>query len=337
MSFEPVALPCPGSARTFRDDGLRRRVSRLSTPTGKACERELPIGICQLESKIDTAAIDPRPDNLERALEVIAKTAEQGRSCSSSANLPTATRRTSTPLYTRSRRPTATRTSSVSRRRRRLATSTSSWARRPQRLVSGAGVQLRASDRPRGPDRHVQQDPRRIVALDGKSQPRRRGGAPASTFPYSTRHSGGSESRPVTTNSFPEVSRTLTLKGARSSSTSRPPSAGSKTTGRSICTFARPRTSSGSSTSPSSGLQRNFECFGGSRLLESSRRSRLRSSARRGGDRQLRAPTSTLYTARGHWRRLHRNPLYASDRRHSGGETVPEVIAEYVDRLCTSR
>jgi predicted amidohydrolase len=40
--------------------------------------RELTIGICQLESRIGTADYDPRPANLERALEAIAATANQG-------------------------------------------------------------------------------------------------------------------------------------------------------------------------------------------------------------------------------------------------------------------
>ena len=34
--------------------------------------RELAIGICQLRSEIGTADYDPRPANLERALEAIA-------------------------------------------------------------------------------------------------------------------------------------------------------------------------------------------------------------------------------------------------------------------------
>ncbi|MDX6409383.1 MAG: 5-aminopentanamidase, partial [Gaiellaceae bacterium] len=40
--------------------------------------RELAIGICQLESRIGTADYDPRPANLERALETIEETAGQG-------------------------------------------------------------------------------------------------------------------------------------------------------------------------------------------------------------------------------------------------------------------
>lgn len=40
--------------------------------------RELAIGICQLTSEIGTADYDPRPANLERALEAIATTADQG-------------------------------------------------------------------------------------------------------------------------------------------------------------------------------------------------------------------------------------------------------------------
>src|SRR6202011_935727 len=40
--------------------------------------RELAIGICQLRSEIGTADYDPRPPNLERALEAITTTADQG-------------------------------------------------------------------------------------------------------------------------------------------------------------------------------------------------------------------------------------------------------------------
>jgi predicted amidohydrolase len=40
--------------------------------------REITIGICQLESVIGTADCDPRPANLERALEAIEATASQG-------------------------------------------------------------------------------------------------------------------------------------------------------------------------------------------------------------------------------------------------------------------
>jgi predicted amidohydrolase len=40
--------------------------------------RELTIGICQLESAIGTADYDPRPANFERALEAIETTASQG-------------------------------------------------------------------------------------------------------------------------------------------------------------------------------------------------------------------------------------------------------------------
>lgn len=40
--------------------------------------RELAIGICQLTSEIGTADYDPRPANLEKALRAIAETAEQG-------------------------------------------------------------------------------------------------------------------------------------------------------------------------------------------------------------------------------------------------------------------
>jgi predicted amidohydrolase len=39
---------------------------------------EIPIGICQLESKIAREGYDPRPDNLARALEAIAQADEQG-------------------------------------------------------------------------------------------------------------------------------------------------------------------------------------------------------------------------------------------------------------------
>ena len=39
---------------------------------------EIPIGICQLQSKIASEGYDPRPDNLERALEAIATADEQG-------------------------------------------------------------------------------------------------------------------------------------------------------------------------------------------------------------------------------------------------------------------
>jgi predicted amidohydrolase len=40
--------------------------------------RELAIGICQLSSAIGSADYDPRPDNLDKALKAIAETAEQG-------------------------------------------------------------------------------------------------------------------------------------------------------------------------------------------------------------------------------------------------------------------
>jgi predicted amidohydrolase len=40
--------------------------------------RELAIGICQLTSAIGSADYDPRPDNLDKALNAIADTAEQG-------------------------------------------------------------------------------------------------------------------------------------------------------------------------------------------------------------------------------------------------------------------
>src|SRR5262245_19875871 len=40
--------------------------------------RELAIGICQLTSAIGSADYDPRPDNLEKALKAIAETADQG-------------------------------------------------------------------------------------------------------------------------------------------------------------------------------------------------------------------------------------------------------------------
>jgi len=40
--------------------------------------RELPIGICQLRSQIGTATFDPRPDNLERGLQAIATAARAG-------------------------------------------------------------------------------------------------------------------------------------------------------------------------------------------------------------------------------------------------------------------
>lgn len=39
---------------------------------------EIPIGICQLESNIAREGYDPRPDNLERAMEAIATADEQG-------------------------------------------------------------------------------------------------------------------------------------------------------------------------------------------------------------------------------------------------------------------
>ena len=39
---------------------------------------EIPIGICQLESNIAREGYDPRPDNLEKAMDAIATADEQG-------------------------------------------------------------------------------------------------------------------------------------------------------------------------------------------------------------------------------------------------------------------
>src|SRR4029077_6114922 len=67
--------------RAAPDDRLRIRLPRRRPrhPDRKeAVMRELAIGICQLRSEIGRDDYDPRPANLDRALDAIATTADAG-------------------------------------------------------------------------------------------------------------------------------------------------------------------------------------------------------------------------------------------------------------------
>jgi predicted amidohydrolase len=277
--------------------------------------RELPIGICQLESKIGTADFDPRPDNLARALEVIATTAEQGAKLIVFGEIFLNGYETNeyTPLYTLAETDSDPYVERL----------TAEAKARDVHIIMGASThkgsfpgQAYNSALLIGPDGLIGTYSKTHVAsfaVDGKIAAEKAWWSPGYDIPVFETALGRIGIEICYDNSFPEVSRTLTLKGAEII----------VNISAAVCGFEDHWTKHLYVRATENviwflhvsvvGLQRNFECFGGSRLLNP--RGDVVFEAPRGEEAVAvaRADLDELYTARGQMAPFYnRNPaLYA--------------------------
>jgi predicted amidohydrolase len=282
--------------------------------------RELPIGICQLESKIGTADFDPRPDNLQRALEAIATTAEQGAKLIVFGEIFLNGYETNefTPLY-------ALAESDTDPYVERL---TAEAKARDVHIIMGASThkgsfpgQAYNSALLIGPTGLIGTYNKTHVAsfaVDGKIAAEKAWWSPGSDIPVFETELGRIGIEICYDNSFPEVSRTLTLKGAEII----------VNISAAVCGFEDHWTNHLYVRATENviwflhvsvvGQQRNFECFGGSRLF--SPHGDVVFEAPRGEEAiaVARADLDELYTARGQMAPFYnRNPaLYAVIAEH---------------------
>ncbi len=178
--------------------------------------RELAIGICQLESEIGSADYDPRPANLERALQAIAQTADDGAKLIVFGEIFLNGYETNefTPLYAIAESeddPYVARLAAEARARDVhiiMGASTHKGAFPGQSYNSALLI---------GPDGLVGVYSKTHVAsfaLDGKVAAEKAWWCPGTEIPVFETPLGRIGIEICYDNSFPEVSRTLTLKGA---------------------------------------------------------------------------------------------------------------------------
>jgi predicted amidohydrolase len=277
--------------------------------------RELPIGICQLESEIGTADFDPRPENLRRALAAIDDTASQGAKLIVFGEVFLNGYETNefTPLY-------AVAESDDDPYVERLVAE----ARvRNVHIIMGASThkgtfpgQMYNTALLIGPEGLIGTYSKTHVAsfaVDGRVAAEKAWWSPGTDIPVFDTALGRIGIEICYDNSFPEVSRTLALKGAEII----------VNISAAVCGFEDHWGKSLYVRSTENviwflhvsvvGKQRNFECFGGSRLLNPN--GDVVFEAPRGEEAitVARADLDLLYTARGQMAPFYnRNPTLYS-------------------------
>jgi predicted amidohydrolase len=263
--------------------------------------RELAIGICQLRSEIGTADYDPRPANLERALEAIATTADQGAQLIVFGEIFLNGYETNeyTPKY-------AVAESGEDPYVARLIQEA---AARGVHIIMGASThkgsfpgQAYNSALLIGPDGLVGTYSKTHVAsfaVDGRVAAEKAWWSPGTELPVFDTPLGRIGIEICYDNSFPEVARTLTLKGAEIIVNVSAAVCGFEDHwGKHLYVRASENVIWFLHVSVV-GLQKNFECFGGSRLLNP--KGDVVFEAARGEEAiaVTRADLDELYTARG--------------------------------------